>query len=76
MAKIKKEDLQHLSDYHVREIYLLNHNYVDELNRLPEKIKQYVIGNNDNNHTQRLMRVKSLLQQIMIERFLIKTKSK
>lgn len=65
MARIKQKDLEHLSDSEIREIYLFKEK---DLNKLPDSVRNYVIGK-DGNNMQRLMRIKSLLQQIMINRF-------
>ena len=70
MAKIKQTDLESLSDNDVRFIYLLKD---DEYDILPPNIKEYVVGDGLNKK-QRMMRIKSLLQQIAINRFMFPPK--
>ena len=71
MAKIKKEDLEHLTNQQLHDFYT-----VDNWRELPSPIVTYVKGGEVGNTIgQRLNRVQTLISQIIVKRFIAKTLS-
>ena len=65
MAKIKKEDLEHLTNIQLREFY-----NQDDWRKLPSPILEYVNDGHDRGDLGgRLWRVQKLIDRIVIERF-------
>lgn len=66
MAKIKKEDLEHLTSEQIRSFYKS-----EEVKLLPSPIKEYVLEGKDKfDMGPRFNRVERLLSEIIVERFL------
>lgn len=66
MAKIKQEDLEHLSNDILRQTFV-----EENINRLPSPIKEYVLDGRDTfDMRNRLNRVERLVGNIVIKRFI------